>query len=65
MKVTYFKDTDTLYVELRASDVQETREIDPNTYVDMDSKGRMCAITIEHASERADLPAMHFEEVAA
>lgn len=64
MKVIYFKETDTLYVELRARDVHETREIDENTYLDVDVTGQMCAITIEHASERADLPMMQFEQVA-
>jgi len=65
MKVTHYKDTDTLYVELRASAITETRELDENTYLDVDADGQMCAITIEHASQRADLPVMQFEEIAA
>ncbi len=63
MKVTYYKETDTLYVELRSNNVHETREIDENTYLDLDATGQMCAITIEHASERADTPFMQFEQV--
>ena len=65
MKVTYFAETDTLYVELRPRDIHETREMDENTYMDVDQQGKVCAITIEHASERAELPKVEFQEVAA
>jgi uncharacterized protein YuzE len=65
MKITYFKDTDTLYIELRDSQVAETRDLDENTQVDMDSRGEVCGITIEHASQRTDIPNLSFEEVAA
>ena len=63
--MTYFKDTDTLYVELRARDIEQTRELDQNTFLDVDADGQVCAITFEHASQRADLPTLQFEEIAA
>ena len=63
MKVTYFRDTDTLYIELRADGIESTRELDENTLLDADRQGRICAMTIEHASERADVPTMQFAEV--
>ena len=63
MKVRYFPDTDTLYIEFRASDVVETKDLDENTQVDVDRGGSICAITIEHAKERADLPHFSFEQV--
>ena len=31
MKVQYFKDTDTLYIEFRAKDIFESRDLDENT----------------------------------
>ena len=65
MKIQYFKDTDTLYIELKANDVSETRDWDANTLLDLDGKGNICAITIEHASERADVPAISYEQIAA
>ena len=43
----------------------ETRDLDEDTQVDLDGRGRIRAITVEHASERADLPALEYEEVAA
>ena len=45
MKVQYFEDTDTLYIEFRGSDISETRDLDENTVLDMDADGNVCAIT--------------------
>ena len=63
MKVKYFSDTDTLYIELYAAEVDETRDLDENTLLDLDHTGGLCAITIEHASVRMDIPAFSFEQV--
>lgn len=65
MKIKYFQDTDTLYIEFRPAEVAETRELDENTVLDLDSDGNICAMTIEHASTRADIPHFSFEQVAA
>lgn len=63
MKIKYFQDTDTLYIELRTGPVVETKDLDENTQVDLDRAGNLCAITIEHAKERADLPHFSFEQL--
>ncbi len=63
MKVTYFQQTDTLYIELCAAEVDETRDLDENTLLDMDKEGRLCAITIEHASDRMAIPSFSYEQV--
>ena len=65
MKIRYFRDTDTLYIELRHTSVAQTRDLDEDTQIDLDDRGGICAITIEHASKRADLPALDYEQVAA
>lgn len=65
MKITYFQDTDTLYIELRVRPIAETRDLDEDTLLDLDAEGNVCAITIEHASVRADIPRFTFEQVAA
>ena len=64
MKVKYFQDTDTLYIEPRAGDIVATKELDENTQLDVDGDGNICALTIEHARERADLQHFSFEQVA-
>jgi uncharacterized protein YuzE len=65
MKITYFHDTDTLYIEFRAVAVVETRELDENTLLDIDADGNLCGLTLEHARERADIPHVTFNQVAA
>ena len=65
MKIRYFEDTDTLYIELRSGRVAETRDLDENTLVDVDEAGQMLSITIEHAQSRAELPAFSYEQIAA
>ncbi len=65
MKVRYFEDTDTLLIEFRDAQVTETRDLDENTVLDLDAKGNICSITIEHASVRTGAPQFSFEKVAA
>jgi uncharacterized protein YuzE len=63
MKIKYFQDTDTLHIEFRAAEVAETKDLDENTFLDLDKNGQICAITIEHASERAEIPKFSYEQI--
>jgi uncharacterized protein YuzE len=65
MKIRYFPDTDTLYIEFRDAPVAETKDLDENTVLDVDRDGNICAITVEHASDRAGIPQFSYEQVAA
>ncbi len=65
MKIQYFQDTDTLYIEFRPGEVAETRDLDENTLLDLDSAGNICSITVEHASDRTDIPNFSYEQIAA
>ncbi len=65
MKVQYFPDTDTVLVTLNNLPVAQTRDLDENTLLDLDSNGNLVSITIEHARERADIANFSFEQVAA
>ncbi len=65
MKIQYFLDTDTLYIEFRPGEVVETRNLDENTLLDLDSAGNICSITVEHASDRTDIPNFSYEQIAA
>ena len=47
------------------AEVSETRDLDENTMIDLDQKGQICAITVEHAGERADIPHFSFEQIPA
>jgi uncharacterized protein YuzE len=65
MKVTFFADTDTLYIEFKAGTIAETRDLDENTLLELDAEGRICGLTIEHATERTGIPAFTYEQVTA
>ena len=65
MKIKYFEDTDTLYIEFRQAAVLETKDLDENTMMDLDRGGNICAITIEHARERTEIPSFSYEQVPA
>lgn len=65
VKIRYFQDTDTLHIEFRPSEIVATRDLDENTLIEFDAEGQLCALTIEHARDRADIPHFSFEQVAA
>ena len=65
MKVQYFADTDTLYIEFRRDAIAESKDLDENTVLDVDRHGNVCAITFEHASERTDVKQLSVEGIAA
>lgn len=65
MRIRYFKDTDTLLIEFKEAPIAETRDLDENTVLDIDAEGNVCAITVEHASQRAGIPQFSYEQIAA
>lgn len=65
MKVKYFKNTDTLYIELRNDAISESKDLDENTILDLDADGNLCAITFENASARTDVAQITLEGIAA
>ena len=65
MNIKYFQATDTLYIEFKATEVAESKDLDEKTVLDLDQCGNICGITVEHASQRADIPRFSYEQVAA
>ena len=65
MRIRYFPETDTLYIEFREAPIAESRDLDENTVLDVDGDGNICAMTVEHASERAGIPQFSYEQVTA
>ena len=54
MKIAYYADTDSLYIDLAAGPSVESREVTPGVVVDLDRDGNITGIDIDHAS-RLDL----------
>jgi uncharacterized protein YuzE len=65
MKIKYFEDTDTLYIEFSDRGIEESKDLDQNTTLDLDSDGNVLAITLEHASTRTDVRRLTVEGLAA
>ena len=58
MKIKYVQDTDTLHIEFWAAEVDEAQTVDVNTLLELDGEGRLCAMTIKHASDRIAMPSL-------
>ncbi len=65
MKIKYFEDTDTLYIEFREQGIVESKDLDENTTLELDEAGNVLAITFEHASARTDIRRVTLEGLAA
>ncbi len=55
MKLHYYVETDSLYIELRDGSGVEVREIAEGLNADLDASGRVIGLDIDHASTLLDL----------
>ena len=55
MKLHYYADTDSPYIELKTTPGAETREIAAGLLVDLDAQGDVVGFDIDGASRRFDL----------
>jgi uncharacterized protein YuzE len=55
MKLHYYPETDSLYIELSDSPGAEAREIVEGLLVDFDKDGDVVGLDIDHASRKLDL----------
>lgn len=55
MKLNYFPETDSLYIELASRPGADAEEVRPGVVLDLDEAGAIVGIDIERASELLDL----------
>ena len=55
MKLHYYPETDSLYIELKDIPGVETREVALGLNVDLDERGEVVGFDIDHASRKLDL----------
>lgn len=55
MKLNYYADTDSLYIDLSEQPSVESREISEGVVVDYDAKGNLVGIDIDNASQKVQL----------
>ena len=56
MKLHYYPETDSLYIELKSAPGAETREIAEGLLVDFDAKGEVVGLDIDRASKSSTSP---------
>jgi uncharacterized protein YuzE len=55
MKLAYFPDTDSLYIELAEQTSVESREVSEGVLLDYDTRGNLVGIDIDNASTKVDM----------
>ena len=63
MKLQYFPDTDSLYVEFKSGPGSDTRVVAEGLNVDLDSDGKVVGFDIDHASQVLDLATLETEDL--
>ena len=63
MEVKYFQDTDTLLVNFTDKEIVDTRDLNENTLVEIDKDGNLVSMTVEHATEQANIGDFSFQHV--
>ena len=61
MKINYFEDTDTAFIEFTSQPIAETRELCENIYIDLDQQGNLVSMKIEHAKTSTNILDFTFE----
>nr|WP_290224326.1 DUF2283 domain-containing protein [Trichocoleus desertorum] len=64
MKLHYYPETDTLYIQLKNEPSTESEEIAHDVVIDFDANGKIVGIDIDHASQAVDLSELNIESLA-
>ncbi len=61
MKLHYYPETDSLYIDLAERPAADSREVAPGVVLDFDSSGRPVGIDIDHARNNINLARLEAE----
>ena len=65
MKISYYPDTDSLYIDLSEQPSTESREISEGVVLDYDAQGRLVGIDIDNASHKVELKKLTLSKLPA
>jgi uncharacterized protein YuzE len=65
MKISYYPDTDSLYIDLSEQPSAESREISEGVVLDYDAQGRLVGIDIDNASNKVELKKLILNKIPA
>ena len=65
MRLKYYRDTDSLYIDLSSKPSAESREISEGIVLDYDAAGNIVGIDIDNASRKIDLKEVVLSKIPA
>jgi len=65
MKLNYYPDTDSLYIDLSERPSVDSREISEGVVLDYDAQGNLVGIDIDNASRKVDLKKLTLNKLPA
>jgi len=63
MKLNYYPETDSLYIDLSSNTSIESREISEGVVLDYDQNGNVVGIDIDNASKKVNLDDVSFSKI--
>jgi uncharacterized protein YuzE len=64
MKIRYYTETDTAYLEFSEDTVSETQDINEDILIDLDKQGNLVGMTIEHAKAKANISEFSYQQIS-
>ena len=55
MKIAYYPDTDSMYIDFSSKDSADSIEVSPGVVLDYDAEGNIVGIDIDNASKKLEL----------
>lgn len=65
MRISYYADTDSLYIDLSAKPSAESLEVSRGVVIDYDADGNIVGIDIDQASQKLNLDELTFSKLPA
>jgi len=63
MKIAYYPETDSMYIDLSEKPSAESREVSPGVVLDYDKDGNIAGIDIDNASRKLNLKELVLNKV--
>ena len=63
MKIAYYPETDSMYIDLSSKESSDSNEVSPGIVLDYDSEGNLVGIDIDNASKKMDLKELTLSKI--